>query len=318
MNDLHEQLDRLRYRLELCEEDEECEAIEQEIAELERAVNPGQRRGRRTSKRRGSRNPEELLLYVALVDGGGTQGVYPISAELVGKHLLVHPSLRDPVEVLAAVTPGSTPQSYAITHVPTGQLVATVATDEWAKKLAKEINSFAGPGIASADVFEVQDAIGGPMLEGAEYITYSALSSFEGGPFETLRRWRYLNTELGRAMAHNPEAKEDRKARAAVSAAVGSLLGGLIGVVVGAVGGGALGLVGGALLGGPEGAVGGLMVGAVFGIPLGLFIGTIWGAVRQTDRALHGVDASTAKVAAGVGSVFLGPIGAGLGAYLGA
>ena len=64
---------------------------------------------------------------------------------------------------------------------------------------------------------------------------------------------------------------------------------------------------------------GGGVVGAIYGIPLGGAVGTIWGAVRQTGRVVGDhPDAGGAKLGAGVGSAFFGPIGAGLGAYVGA
>lgn len=305
----HERIDRLRYRLAVCEDDDDCDAIEEEIAELEQAVNPRRRKNAGHRKNTGRRNGRKLELNVAVLNPqGATQ--YSITAERVGENLVVHPSIRTAHEIYVA--DGGAPGSYAITHVPTGQLVANVRTAVAAKQLAKEINGFAGPGIASMNPAEVQYAIGGPDMARADYIfDASALSWRAADKLPTYAHW-------SKHAQHNPASAEDRKSRAAVSAAIGSLIGGVIGAVVGAIGGGALGLIGGSLIGGPEGAIGGLIVGAVFGIPLGVYIGTIWGAVRQTGKALEGIDAGSAKLAAGVGSAFLGPIGAGLGAYLGA
>lgn len=274
-----------------------------------RAGNPS--KGRKAARRA---PPREATLCVALV-GPGQTTYHVVHGERVGEHLVIHPSVRTPHEVYEA--DGGEPHSWAVTHVPTGQLVATVRTKAWAKRLAKQIDDFSGAGIASAHTDDVQVAIGGPDMQRAQYIEHVARQSFETpaqrGKFPTYKAWLKHAHEL------NPDDdRENRKTRAAVHAALGSLVGGLVGIVVGAVGGGALGLVIGGLAGGAEGAAGGAMIGGAFGVPIGGYVGTIWGAVRQTGKALHGVDAGTAKVAAGVGSAIFGPIGAGVGGYLGA
>lgn len=227
----------------------------------------------------------------------------------------IHPSLRNIHEI--ELGRRKRPDSYGITHVPSGQLVATVRTKEWAKRLAEEIVKFAEPGYESTDPRVVQRALGGPNLERVAYIVYvskqSRRPSKRRGKFPTYTAWQQKPRR-----ARNPG---DLKSEAAVAAAIGSLVGGFIGALGGAVVLGAGGALVGASVGGASGAATGAMVGAVYGVPLGAYIGTIWGAVQQTERALKGHPATEARILAGLGAGLAGPlapVGAGVGAYIGA
>jgi hypothetical protein len=205
---------------------------------------------------------------------------------------------------------------YGITHAPTGQLVAAVWDEKWATRLAKEIHKFSGPGLASTDVAVVQQAVGGPGMRRTLYLAHVGRQSQEKKPgkFPTFKQWEKTSHELD----ENPWNPESLKADAAVAAAVGSIVGAIAGAALGAVVLGGVGAIAGAAAFGAEAGVGGGVVGAIYGIPLGGAIGTIWGAVRQTGKVVAGhPEAGSAKLGAGLGSAFFGPIGAGLGAYVG-
>lgn len=273
---------------------------------LKKAVpNPHERRRRCGSLLIATRNPNGAAVVLP-VDG----------IEVVGGVLVVHPSIRNIFEVVGAAR--RQPSSWSITHLPSGQLVATVEGRGWAVKLANEILSFAGEGIRSIDPRVVALAIGGPDFMRARYLLDVQRMATQGGRFPSFHSWR--EQHKGMRLQNAPK---DVAAAAALQAAVGSLVGGILGAIGGAV---VLGVVGGTLgaaVGGAGLGGGGAVAGAIFGIPIGGFVGTIWGAVRQTGKALRGYEREqhTAKLLAGVGAGVAGPLsplGAGLGAYLGA
>jgi len=258
-------------------------------------------------------------IVVAARMGGAPVRISVEGAKLVGDVFVVHPSLRTSSELMAAAR--KKPSSWGLTHLPTGQLVATVHSKAWAEKLAKEISRFADEGISSSDVRVASHAMAGQNNEGIAYIAKVQRRSQRGKKHKEFPTFaRFL---AGRKKSRAPNPPHDVAMDAALAAAVGSLLGSLVGAVGGAA---ALGVVGGTiggLVGGSSGIGGGALAGAIFGIPLGGFVGTIWGAVRQTRKELEekGYDPRSAKILAGVGAGIAGPLsplGAGVGAYLGA
>lgn len=240
----------------------------------------------------------------------GTRRVVGLAAHT--GNLLVHPSLRTAREAELGCL-GRKPQSFAVTHVPTGQLVATVQNPCAAIMLAEEIEQFASPGIASPNVLEAQAAIGGPHMWNARFI--AEFSQQSDAPTSV-----HLRTH-DRWLEQNPGAdgllllESDRKNRAAVAAASGWLVGALAGITIGVVSGGVLFGLLGAAMAGVEGIAPGIVLGGIMGVPLGYGIGTIWGAVTQTDEVTEG---PSAPLAAGIGAALLGPIGAAVGAYVAA
>ena len=250
-------------------------------------------------------------LSVCTIDAEGRQLRTRVPSKRVGECMFVHPSLRSAQEVALA---GTQPNSWALTHCPTGLLVATVGTERWASFLGKQIAKIAGPSLCSGDPGDVQRLIGGPGSLGTAYLVEMTERSWDPDtalvPFSKWVKGR---------RALNPQEEEDAKTRAAVAAAIGAFIGGIGGAVVGLVVGASLGALAGALFGGISGAAAtGATVGDLFGIPLGYVVGTIWGAVRQTGKAVSGPNRGSAMLGAGVGAVFLGFPGAAVGGYLGA
>lgn len=278
-------------------------------------------------RKRREKRPVELAVVVRTQGGDRRVAVPMVTA--IGD-LAVHPSIRnaEDIRVLGEIERGerSFPHAWAVTHMPSGQLVATVRLKDWAHKLAKEIVAFSGPGLSSPDPHVAARAIAGDAAFRLNYIIHVSRQSEEAahvqpgdrggarGKFPTYKAWKKTAHEL---TLENPQ---DLASQAAVAAAVGALVGGIIGAVGGAV---LLGVTG-AAIGAATGAGGagtGAVVGGMYGVGLGSYIGTIWGAVRQTDRALEGHDATSARILAGLGAAFTGPfapVGAGVGAYLGA
>ncbi len=279
---------------------------------------PKPKKGRK-KKRRNPEGRTETVVVAAVRPDGAEE--HAIDLERAGEHLVIHPTMRTLEEVRAAGR--GRPHSWQVTHVPTGQAVAVVRTRDWARKLAKEIEAFSGPGIGSRDLETVQVAVGGPGLKRALYIAHVARQSWESpderGRFPTFKKWKKTGHEL------NPDEEEDefdRKLKVAVAAGVGAIVGGLGGAVVGLIIGSGVGwAVGTALAGGfmASTALGGVMFGGTFGVPIGALVGTIWGAVALTGRAMEGHEnAGPAKLGAGVGAAFFTPVGAAVGGYLGA
>lgn len=242
-------------------------------------------------------------------------------AEMVDDVFVIHPSMRNLKEIEEGEQ--RRPSSWGITHVPTGQLVTTLPSKDWARKLSKQIIGFSDEGLDSSDVITAANAMGGPRLVRAQYMLHvynqSQKPARQRGKFVTYAAWKKTKEakELAKDLETNPR---DLATDAAVAAAVGSLVGGIIGAVGGGVAFGVVGGTLGLLSGGPVAGAGTAMVGAIFGIPVGAYVGTIWGAVRQTDKALEGYDATSARVLAGLGAALTGPlapVGAGVGAYLG-
>ncbi len=265
--------------------------------------------------KRGRARKDEIVVYIQTPGAPARSRAIRID-HFVDGVFAIHPSLRNIREI--ELGRRKRPQSHAITHVPTGQLVATVRTKDWAKKLAEQIVAFSDVGYESTDPHVVAHAVGGPGLRRAKYILHVSRQSMEPskkrGKFPTFKAWEKTSGGL----EQNPE---DLRTQAAVSAAVGSLVGGFIGALGGALILGGVGVVIGASMGAGTAVATGGAVGAAYGIPLGAYIGTIWGAVRQTERALEGYPSTEARILAGLGAALTGPlapVGAGVGAYLGA
>jgi hypothetical protein len=274
--------------------------------------NPAGKKPKRGAAR--AAGPGEIQVVVGKFGVTETRTVPVASVE--GEVLAVHPSIRSLGEIERGTR--KAPSEWSITHTPSGQVVATVRSKDWARRLAKEIAVFSDPGLQSPDPRAAANAIGGPGLGRVKYILHVARQSREPkskrGKFPTFKQWQKTATELD----DNPS---DLATQAAVAAAVGSLIGGIAGALGGAV---ILGVVGAGLGGAASGASGaatGAVVGGVYGVPLGSYIGTIWGAVRQTGKALEGYPAGQARVLAGLGAGLTGPFapaGAAVGAYIGA
>jgi hypothetical protein len=274
--------------------------------------NPAGKKPKRGAAR--TAGPGEIQVVVGKFGVTETRTV-PVAA-VEGEVLAVHPSIRSLGEIERGTR--KAPSEWSITHTPSGQVVATVRSKDWARRLAKEIAVFSDPGLQSPDPRTAANAIGGPGLGRVKYILHVARQSREPkskrGKFPTFKQWEKTATELD----DNPS---DLATQAAVAAAVGSLIGGIAGALGGAV---ILGVVGAGLGGAASGASGaatGAVVGGIYGVPLGSYIGTIWGAVRQTGKALEGYPAGQARVLAGLGAGLTGPFapaGAAVGAYVGA
>lgn len=270
-----------------------------------------------------SMNPDKAIggiIPVVMIDAKGKERTAKVSAEWVTDSIVIHPSMRTLKEVQAAGR--GKPATWAVTHLPSGQLVATVGSRKWARELATEIETMAGPGLGSPDPEVAAKAI----LSGSDaplvYIGHIQRQSMETKPgkFPKYDDWLFTSTELDDHIAlPNPS---NVKKEAAMAAAVGGIVGIFAGAAVGMV---ALGTIGGLLGGafvnfGIEPVMVGALVGGVWGIPIGASIGTIWGSVRRTGKETGD---SSAKMGAGLGSlaghfILMPPVGAALGAYLGA
>lgn len=305
------ELHGLRHELSQAKTSKQLKRVERQINALERRSNPKAKR------------PKVPRKTKIILDDGSHHDVRVV---LVTDHFAVHPSVRSAKEVETATKRAT---FYGVSHRGSGQLVATVRGQEWATKLARELEKISDPGVALPDPTQAAYAIGGRSLERVPYILHvqrqAQKPKSSRGDFPTFSRWKKSAKELD-----NPPNEADLKSRAAVAAAIGALVGGVVGSVAGLAVVGAAGAVFGLALGGVENATGGAMMGAIMGIPVGYVVGTVWGAVRQTGQALDTPDArdpitgelpkgyGTARTGAAVGGVFFGPIGAGVGAYLGA
>jgi len=276
----------------------------QSLVNLLRRVNPANREVVTTA-----------VIPVMVEDKNGKKKVKMVKAEWVTDTVMIHPSMRSCAELKQAT--GNKVRNWSVTHVPTGQLIATVGNRTWARELARELALLGGPGLRSPDPEIAQRAL---MRFGDTvklYLQHIQRQSMEKDPGEFVSYETYVATssELDGPIT-NPD--EGKKALAA-SAALGGLVGALTGAGVGLIAGAALGAAGGALFG-AGGAATGAVVGGIYGIPLGFSIGTIWGSVRRVRE--DGGDEG-ARLGAGLGSfaghfVLLPPLGAAVGAYLGA
>jgi len=265
-------------------------------------------------------NPSEENVVTAvipvMVEGkDGKQKIKKVRAEWVTDTVMIHPSMRSKGELDKAT--GNVMRNWSVTHVPTGQLIATVGNRRWARSLASEIAKLGGPALRSPDPEIAQRALLRHGDTVVLYLQHIQRQSMEKDPGEFVSYETYVATssELDGPIT-NPD--EGKKALAA-SAALGGLVGALTGAGIGLITGAALGAAGGALFG-AGGAATGAVVGGIYGIPLGFSIGTIWGSVRRVRE--DGGDEG-ARLGAGLGSfaghfVLLPPLGAAVGAYLGA
>ena len=235
-----------------------------------------------------------------------------IAVEVVGP-LIIHPSVRTPEEIKAAAA--GEPTSFAVSHAPTGLLVATLpdyVTAVWTARQLVENSPDIGAAFAQDPA--VVTFAGLPQFAD-DYLVYVQIEAQEPNvdPAKDLLAydaWLAANRdEL--MLAANPMQP---KGKAALYAALGSLVGTLGGLAVGFLVGGVLGGAVGAVVGGGEGAAGGAMIGGVLGMPVGATVGTIYGSVRGTDYVYPGEPGRQARLAAGIGGFLWPVVGSAVGA----